>query len=170
MRFPYSGEQYQGCSDCEAAGIWGDFWKSERAACEELCCLYPEAMDHLLSCDPQERDLGDPDLHPLLVGFNDFGEKQVLAAGQYCSVLTLDRLGVVLQTDDPQERRLFPGMRVPILRWDPHESTEAAILAAGGVDATGPFYWKFHSNVKPVPNILPESGEYRRYYDRLMAA
>lgn len=134
------------------------FLQSDNATWDRLFCLYPKAWDHLLRWHVEDREFGASNNWPLglLAGISDRGERQALGTyydedqkiSKFVPVtITMDRDGVIIQVDgvhieSSSDLDQFYGLQMYVLRHEPHEAMAAAILADGGVDATGPFYWK----------------------------
>jgi len=151
------------CNACLELGNWED-WLDGTAVCEQLYCIDSDQVDRerydyygeLLFLYHADGEVFDTSEHiPLMVGVNDLGEKEYLT---YLGV-DLDYLddfatithGATHASMPPSHRKHFEfewarrreeGDYVLVLRFDPSDQMEAFIRADGGVDSTGPFYWK----------------------------
>jgi len=136
---PFS-KHWPPCSVCESLGIWEEWLKSSGTpCCQQLFQLVDVDSPRgdaavglmVLPLDKGTLFASVGEHIPILAGIDIFGNKSyVTNAFSHDGGLVVD--GAIVSRS----------CEVFVLRFDPSLAAEASIKAFGGVDATGPFFWK----------------------------
>lgn len=118
-------------------GIWEEWLHSDFPSCQRLCVLYDEniytnrptySSEYCLKLHLHKGEVFSSSGHiPILAGINNIGQEEYLC----------DALRTVVDGE-----KLSQPVWVYVLRYDPRPEMAAAVESFGGVDATGPFFWK----------------------------